>query len=701
MRGKVILSLSRDRDGIAAWVCSAPSDQGPAHLTRVALALVPLSLFQQRDALLADWHRLRMAIDLASVWPAFWRVFWSTLCAPPCHAPAAMPQRVTPVPKQRATAAHPRAFRGTKFQPPKPAAPILELCTWLSDDRLLDGFFARHDFARLPALDATGQPLQTDTVPTVSSLLARSGAIPAKLPDLFRRSFHFPLKGRSKSDVLAWFDTWRCIGSPTQGPELAQLAVLCAHDQSYHDWVKKAAVLQPVRRISYLDAISAELSTLPAHATLSETQLMRLDAETVFDDDFRIYIKAVLSNLGRGVRAAYSLQGCTLAYDFPPWRRDNLSFKLRVEADCSPVPMEDLLRMHSAAGPDYDHWKLRAWECCSTMPGFDRILRETRWEELAPNVADQWMAVFSQIAWDEQDEKKRGQRWRAHLDVFPAWNRGLTSLPPEWKYKYVRMLSDHASGWENAETLHLSFAALLPLQLRLCSAPFSPSADGDAALSAMAEHLPAHGWRKLLEADNRTWLIVERAYRRDNDSNLINRGLHGLALVWPEFVLNSFTRASGRLMRTARLLGCLAYERRRQFLSESVHEVWFATDWLAMPPLEACRNLYRLCLDSGMNSPVPRRLREHFEGKHELTAQQIARHCRVSLERLPVTLLEALDMHIWRRIDAGFNLRTHSSAANHAVRLLASLRRGDNRQGLRRFLLNYREGRVNAISIIP
>lgn len=234
---------------------------------------------------------------------------------------------------------------------------------------------------------------------------------------------------------------------------------------------------------------------------------------------------------------------------------------------------------------------------------------------------------------------------------------------------------------------------LLPLQQRFCRPPFSESADGDSVLSMMAVNLQLEGWQQLAATDERTWLIAERACRRDNDAMLISRGIYTLTQCWPAFLMQAFSTAPKRLMGTARLLGCLAYERRRQFLSETSRTVWFATAWADIAPLEACRMLYRLCIETGMNSPVPRRLREHFEGRTILSDTQIERHCRVSIGRLPTVLLAALEMTIWRTIDAPFNLRERSTAANHAVRLLAGL--DDNRKGLRRFLAAYCEDRAH------
>ena len=614
-----------------------------------------------------------------------------------------MPQRVVRAARPAATAAHPRAFRGTKFQPPKQPSPVLDAGAWLSDDRLLDDFFARHDFARLPCLDAHGHPLLNfpgpDQTPTVSGLLAHGAGMEAApwpvLPETFRRAFAWSLRMAPARTLLAWLHAWRGLGSPQQGVELALPARLCALAPGAHEWAALALHLPPARQIVFLSAVLAQHTCLAPCDALSVTQLMELDATTANEQRFDVYINAVLSNLSRQVSAAYTLCGCLLAEQRTDVdRMTSLRARLFADADCAHVPMADIDRMSRAVGVDGQHWELSAWENCSKLPGFDYVLRETCWEKLGVHVADQWMAIFSEMRWDDVLEEKIAKRSSAFAAMFPDWHRALTALSGPWQEKFVRMLRSYVSGWDDVDSLRNSVAYLLLLQQSLCRPPCSAAADGDAVLSSMARDLPVEGWQQLAATGERTWLMVERACRRDNDARLIRYGLFSLAQCWPAFTLRLFSASPIPLMRTARLLGCLRYERRRQFLSETSHAAWFSTDWDNAEPYEACRKLVRLCTEAGLNSPVPRRLRDHFEGKTTLTDKQIARHCRVSLARLPTVLLAALDWNIWRSIDMPFHLREQSSAASHAVRLLAGM--DDNRKGLWRFLLEHGQGRTHA-----
>lgn len=433
----VLLSLLRNSEGLFAWISDAEQT------SRIPLADLPAALYPQRDALLADWQSVRTTRDLESVWPAFWRLFWSTLTEARDQAPLPMPQRVAPAPPPAATAAHPRAFRGTKFKPPKQPAAALDLCAWLGDDRLLDGFFARHDFASLPGLDADGRPFLNAAAPTVSQLLAlrssvEQGQWPA-LPEAFRRAFLWQLRLRPVADLLAWLQVWRGLGGPQQGPSLALPARLCALAPDAHEWAGLAFNLSPARQIVYLRAVLVQRAHLLPHDALSASQLLALDAED--DEHFDIYLNAVLSNLSRHVSAAYTLCGCLLANRITDaYRTERLGLRLYAAKDCVSVPMADLHRMSTAVGPGGNHWELSAWKNCSSLPGFDTVLRDTCWERLSPAAADQWLAIFQSIIWDEHEDGKIEKRWRAYLSIFPQWHRSLAALSGAWQEKYARML---------------------------------------------------------------------------------------------------------------------------------------------------------------------------------------------------------------------------------------------------------------------
>jgi hypothetical protein len=680
----VLLNLVRSRACIDAWISSA-SPAGGWSIVRLPLAALDAAIFPGRDALLADWSALGGARDIGTVWPAFWRVFWATLPAPQEAAPAAMPGRTVPLAAPAATAAHPRAFRGTKFRPPKPAETTLDLHAWMADDRLLDGFFARHDFARWPVLGPGGAPMSfgtgTEPAPTVARLLAHG----ADMPVAFRRHFLWRLRNRSASDRVAWLGLWRAVGAPSRGELLAAMARLCAIDTAAHGWAALALHLPPARQAMFLVRVLAHASCRLPPERINAAQLATFDAIADDDAQFDGFIDIALDNLNRGVSIAYTLIGCQL-----PGAGSSLH-GLRASVDCADVPVADIARMLAAVGETGTHWARSAWESCAAQPGYARILQETHWEKLDSATAHWWLDLFRVSAWDVADPALRAAQSRVRLGMFPYFQHQLLGLPAERQEKFVRMLYDYACGWTNPATLQQSWPLLLPLQVTLCQPPCSPHAAGDSGLAAMAMHLGSAGWQQLGALPARSWRAIARACRRDNDATLIRYGLEALAKALPDFLLHTLASAPKRLMRSMSLLGCLEYNGRRRFLADAARTPWFASAWSDMDPMDACRSLLALCTEYGVDSPLPRRLRQHFAGVSTLNAVQLARHCRVTLARLPMARLAALDTMAWRHIDGRFQLRAQSPAADHAVRLYAGID-GGNKKTLRRVLLDHARG---------
>lgn len=681
-----------------AWVSIATTDCSPPAVASLPLAELGNAIFPQRAALLDDWSALGCATDVGAVWPAFWRVFWATLSEPQDAAPAAMPQRIAPLAGPVATAAHPRAFRGTKFRPPKAPVVALDLHAWMADDRLLDGFFARHDFARWPVLGPDGKPLMIDAghvgTPTVAALLARQGiGEDANLPLIFRRHFLWLLRTGPAKVHIAWLRLWRALGAPPQGELLAMLARLCALDTKAYGWGELALNLPQARQPAFLKRVLQHNSYRLPCSQLSAGQLIAFDALSSDDAHFDAYLDVALDNLKRGVTIAYTLIGCQL-----PRSSHNVESSiggLRATAHTSEVPVADIWRMLACVGDDGAHWARSTWESCAMQSGYARILSETNWESLTSAAADRWLWLFHIREWDFENPKLRVAQWQVRLGMFPELHRHLLELPRERQEKFARMLCDYVCGWDDPVTLQGSWPVLLPILASLSRPPFLARETGDLFLSSMAISLSAAGWQQLAATPAQTWRAIERACRRDNDTTLIRRGIAGVTEALPDFVLRALACAPKRLMRSMSLIGCLEYNARRRFLAQAARTSWFANQWGEMTAMDACSRILALCVEYGIDSPLPRRLRDHLAGILTLSEAQLVRHCGVTLARLPSTQLAALDAMVWLQIDGPFNLRNQSAAAHHAVRLHASID-GGNKKTLRRFLLGYAQGGVHA-----
>ncbi|MFZ6768107.1 hypothetical protein ACO0LM_13685 [Undibacterium sp. Di26W] len=695
----VLISLLRQPGQIVAILSDEIDGVLQPGFRPISLSELDTRLFPHAASLLADWVSLQNAGELSNVWPAFWRVFWMTI-PDPANVVAATTPQVETVKKPVATAANPRAFRGTKYQPPKPAQPDFDLCTWLADQRLLDAFFARHDFVNSPVLDAQGQliSLAADQVPSSAALFFGHWKMPVQgLPvfsDGFRRYFLWQLRTSSTDQQLAWLQIWHSHNSMQADDEwrsenLYLLAHMCALDVTQCHGAELAQLLPVNRQNIFLRLLILEVQGRLSVQQMNPEQLMRLHELTEDGARFEYYLGNVLRNLSWQVSVEYSLAGCLL-FEMSG-EIDLSSFRLVAMHDCKEELIDIIMQ---ACGCARIRMHSTLWRACGELPGLAQLLRETCWGKLTAQTADNLINVIFQFRWLD-DDANRLAKWGAYLQVYPRFHTALIQLTGEVQEKLVLLWYQLIDGLNDNAEICATVEDALPLMQMLAQPPYSNNIDYGYALPNLITYLPVHLRRALPDLGRHFWYLFERACRRENDTRLLAFGIAGMAELSPALLWQGLQSAAPRLFHTLRLLGSLEYERRLQFMREQMQTDWFACDWAALDLQTANRKMLALSKMSKLDSPLPRRLRLHFEGEITLTDMQVQRHCRLTLARLPALRLRALEQAIWHDMDKSFQLREQSPSAHHALQLLAGLdsRPSSNRKGLRRFLQNTKAGK--------
>lgn len=695
----VLISLLRQPTQIVALLSDEVDGVLQPGFRQVCLSTLDKVLFPQAANLLADWNSLQNAVELSSVWPAFWRVFWMTVPDPANVVTENLPRVIT-VKSPVATAANPRAFRGTKYQPPKQAQPDFDLCAWLADHRLMDAFFARHDFVKLPLLDAQGRHivLAVDDVPGSAALLLRHWQMPAqallRLPDGFKHYFLWQLRAAAAPQQLAWLQIWHRHNSMHADNEyrlenLHLLAHLCAIAALQYNAVELAQLLPTGRQNIFLRFLIREIQGRLSLQQMNSEQLIRLHELTEDDTRFEYYLGSVLRNLNRQVSVEYSLAGCLL-FEMSG-ETDLSSYRLTAYRDCKEELIDVIVQACDCA---CIHMHINIWRACAELPGLAQLLRETCWGKLTAQTADNLINVIFQFRWLD-DDAHRLAKWRAYLQIHPRFHTVLIQLTGKTQEKLVLLWYQLIDGLDDNAEICATVEDGLPLLKMLAQAPYCNDIDYGYALPNLITYLPVHLRRTLPDLGRHFWSLFERACRRENDTRLLAFGIAGMAELSPVFLWQGLQSAAPRLFHTLRLLGSLEYERRLQFMREQMQTDWFACDWAALDLQTACRKMLTLSKLSKLDSPLPRRLRLHFEAQITLTDMQVQRHCRLTLTRFPGLRLRALEQAIWHDMDKSFKLREQSPSVRHALQLLASLdsQPNSNRKGLRRFLQNTKAGK--------
>jgi hypothetical protein len=181
---------------------------------------------------------------------------------------------------------------------------------------------------------------------------------------------------------------------------------------------------------------------------------------------------------------------------------------------------------------------------------------------------------------------------------------------------------------------------------------------------------------------------LNKACRRENDAKLIAWGLSTIIKEHTTFAVDCLWRSPKKLVTTAKSLGPMSWELRREIVREFAHHPIMTVDF----ELLSLREMYDTIQTTTRRcNPIPRTLRDYFEGKRTLSKAQLDRHRRLLLfEGQLKTKLQVLEeigeQALWRGFERGSNMPD----AKHALQLFRDL--FSNKRALRRFLKEYIKG---------
>ncbi|MBC3909658.1 hypothetical protein [Undibacterium umbellatum] len=395
------------------------------------------------------------------------------------------------------------------------------MCTWLADPRLLDAFFAQHDFAALPALDAQGQiiVLAADELPpTSASLFFRHWQAPVQalpvLSDGFRRYFLWQLRASSAHQQLAWLQIWHrhlsmYAEAAYRAENLGLLARLCALNPSQCHAAELAQLLPATRENIFLRVLIREAQGQLSAQQMSAGQLMRLHGLSEYEARFEHYLGSVLRNLGRQVSVEYTLDGCLLFETSGV--ADLRDCYLDIGQDCKEELVDIITLVCDCAGI---RMQTSLWRNCGELPGLTQLLRETCWSALTAQTADNLINVIFQFRWLD-DDADRLAKWRAYLRIYPNFHAMLIQLEGGSQEKFSLLWYKLIDSLDDAAGMCATVIDALPVMHMLSQAPYANEIDYGYALPNLISYLPAHLRRALPSLGGHFWRTFERACRRE------------------------------------------------------------------------------------------------------------------------------------------------------------------------------------------
>jgi hypothetical protein len=157
----------------------------------------------------------------------------------------------------------------------------------------------------------------------------------------------------------------------------------------------------------------------------------------------------------------------------------------------------------------------------------------------------------------------------------------------------------------------------------------------------------------------------------------------------PHFALEAFIQFPENLARTARFLGMMAKAEIHKLLKHFMGHPAVCHDPFTNSPAQLVGLLSQWCI-GGVQNPLPRKIREHFEGQSKLSTNQVERGIRIARQKLTLLRLHILEQITMHHLKRRMPVDLSDSRQRHAIEMANVIDR--NRRSLRRFLSRYLAG---------
>ena len=691
--------------------CPVPLNEGQRRLGRAWQALRAIEN-ADADAL---FHVLIVLLETtveAEQMPALPPLTWGTQEAIPLRKP---------------TAAHPRAFQGTKYQPPKIKTPAsAELRPYLCDAKSIALILTRlrpfwpdvmtrleqagYDARLLREWEPENHGLyDLSTIYEVYTIVHHgqdAGAEAARLPLPFRSVLLPLLRGLQWNEVKRFVALFWRLQLDADAPLRSIFARLlaCQNDA----WTLKWGELLVRQPATWRTAFCCLLIQTGAYRT--DPAILDADAmqwlEELDGQPFAAYrLYCLLRALVVGVNTSYLLTGFQLA---DAYETTNAPFHTVVHSGVCPLEMIERIAARIGTLSRWQHYRLlRVWEACGELTGFARAMEAITWEAYTPEVANSYAGIFTSLLWQDWTDAQKAGCWRFVRQNIPIMEALLHEATPAYQAKCVALLAECVWGWGEQDAANAFFARSCPLIRRLCAPPFRKHLPDARFVAQFAEYLDAEPYQTLLSAPDSSFLRLEEACARQNNAALVQAGLWSLLRFLPHWVAASFTCYPAKLCKVARLLGCFSDGLRDQvtrgFRASFADGADRDNAHLRLLSLAEARDCIDAACAKDCTDPVPRPIRDHLADRKALDAPRLA-HYQAEMEKgLYLAQLEmlgkaALDV-LCRGYETDPDGHSFDASSLHALEMRCHIT--DNRRAFGKFLRAYFGGSTDHIRAHP
>jgi hypothetical protein len=595
--------------------------------------------------------------------------------------PIVDPWRRPVVPKlPRASAAHPRAFRGTKFQPPAPPqVPAVDLRPHLCNLRDVRAIL---EYVQLLDLDADQADEPDFDLAVIQDVF--SAPRPLRLC-LWMISINASQSRAVLAAAIGHYWALQLDDNPPLRRAIARLLREPWRKESL-EWLQVLPQIAPHRReallVSFLENVHDALPLTNELASWLRTMSELTDDESFFNRSW-----ALAQAIRRGASIGALLSGFLLSNRYQP--DHDFVNKLYDDCDASPVISEWIEHVRSTSDTTWNRetMAMRAWDDCGLLSGLAELLDKQNWDGLSPEDALELFNVFRDCCYAATPEAMEIS-FEVLLRLSKRYFHTIRCLPVEYREKGIRLFAAVTSHWEG-KRLEPALQRILELIPVVCKEPFDKTCESRLYASMLClSDCDFTAWRS---GSLESLLALDRASRNHNEASLIAIGLERLTQSYSRWLVEAIELAPGPLLKCAHTFGCLSKTQYFEAMQSALHH-----------PVARCEETDLIALGSrivehlprGVHDPVPRKVKAMLNGEVVLTASQASRavmKIHSELARTKIELARQAAVAVLAKA-LGVTLElAEPKAAQHAVKLQNMAM--ENRRALRKFLRAYLTGK--------
>lgn len=579
--------------------------------------------------------------------------------------------------KPKSTAANPRAFKGTKHQPPKaPTQKSINLRPYLNSLQGIQQLILLNDSLK-KEFPENSDPGQIEYL---------------SMPVDFRISFYQLLRDQSASLIKKFLRLYFDLGLD-QDTSLKKLCLRFLHKTSPYEAFGFLNHLQKANtenRIEILKQIFSELylkDLTKQNHRLNET----LDLAIEFAEFSSLEKTWTLVLSGIRNEASYELMKFTLELhrDFHQYFIDEADFnylylkKTQLPLCCT-HEIRNLLEYYSNFKDlkKFEQFGLRhaimLAEYCASSSENQKSFLTIAWKDIPAYAASRFVFGLNLKKWPSKSTLVIAQFLAKHKGGAKAQSL-LNALED--------LRDDDIISNENFPEF-LSWLFKIEELDHACEAYY-----GDLA-TILYKGLHGKNKQRVLELPEQCFQQIFKACLRSNDANLISNAIKTIVQLAPEFTLDALEKSPKALMKTLKSMGCLNKSLREAVFKRFTKDPIFALKPAPEKNQNEQRHLLKILIDSACAISIPQKIRIALTQNDDIAPDLLQRAVNEVTPHLLKSKLEFLEKLSLDSMSNRDIMKMHNKV-RHAFKILHQNNHEPNARAFKKFLSHYLDGDIN------